>query len=73
MSAWAKLNNAAFIHFSTGLCVHGEACRPLRETDPLSPLSPVYGRSKAAGESAVAKAGASHVILRTSCLPRRRA
>ena len=65
MSAWAKLNNAAFIHFSTDYVFDGEACRPLRETDPLSPLS-VYGRSKAAGESAVAKAGASHVILRTS-------
>ncbi|MGZ5201179.1 MAG: dTDP-4-dehydrorhamnose reductase [Telluria sp.] len=56
---------AAMVHYSTDYVFDGAKGTPYVEEDPPSPLN-VYGRSKLAGEQAVAAAGIAHLILRTS-------
>lgn len=56
---------ARVIHLSTDYVFSGEGDAPWRESDPVSPVN-AYGRSKAAGEEAVATSGADCVILRTA-------
>lgn len=53
------------IHMSTDYVFDGRKASAYVESDAIAPLS-VYGRSKAAGEDAVAAAGGNHVILRTA-------
>jgi dTDP-4-dehydrorhamnose reductase len=57
--------DALLIHYSTDYVFNGEKSEAYLETDPISPLG-VYGASKAAGEVAIAEAGARHLVLRTS-------
>lgn len=56
---------APLIHYSTDYVFDGSKATPYHEADTPNPLS-VYGRSKLAGEQAIAAAGGSHLILRTS-------
>jgi dTDP-4-dehydrorhamnose reductase len=56
---------AALVHYSTDFVFDGRASRPYREDDPVAPLG-AYGRSKLAGERALAEIGAPAIVLRTA-------
>ena len=58
---------AWMVHYSTEYVFDGSGERPWRESDPTAPLN-IYGRSKLAGEQAVAAHCPGHLILRTSWL-----
>jgi dTDP-4-dehydrorhamnose reductase len=55
----------AVIHLSTDYVFSGDKGSPYLEHDPVGPNS-AYGRTKLAGEVAVADANPKHVILRTA-------
>jgi dTDP-4-dehydrorhamnose reductase len=61
----AKKLGAALIHYSTDYVFDGSKQGAYVENDATNPLN-VYGRSKLAGEQAIAAAGVPHLILRTS-------
>lgn len=61
----AGQRGAPVVHLSTDYVFDGRSPRPYAEGDEVAPLG-VYGRSKAAGESAVRSATERHIILRTS-------
>ena len=61
----ARRLGAALVHFSTDYVFDGTKQGPYAEDDAVNPLN-AYGRSKLAGERAVAQSGARHLILRTS-------
>ena len=65
LGAWAARHGARVVHYSTDYVFDGSATRPYREDDATHPLG-VYGRSKLAGEVALQKSGARHLILRTA-------
>jgi len=60
----AKLG-AALVHYSTDYVFDGTKPEPYTEADQPCPLN-VYGRTKLAGEQAIAASGASYLIFRTS-------
>lgn len=60
----ARRCGAAVVHYSTDYVFDGRKGTPYSVEDEPSPLS-VYGRSKLAGERAIATSGAKFIILRT--------
>ena len=65
MAAAACRLGIPFVHVSTDYVFDGSGDAPSAEDDPTAPLN-IYGRSKLAGEKAVAAQGGRWVILRTS-------
>lgn len=65
IAAAAARLDVPVIHLSTDYVFDGNKPAPYLETDPVGPTS-VYGRTKLAGERAVADATDNHVILRTA-------
>ena len=61
----AQSSGACLVHYSSDYVFDGQKKDPYGEEDPTGPLS-VYGRSKLAGEVAVARVCQRHVIFRTS-------
>jgi dTDP-4-dehydrorhamnose reductase len=65
LARWSERNGRLLLHYSTDFVFSGDANRPYTEQDPTGPLG-VYGKSKLAGEWAIAATRCRHVILRTS-------
>ena len=65
VAAAASAAGLPVLHLSTDYVFAGDKDGAYRETDPVAPLN-VYGRSKHAGELAVASANPAHAILRTA-------
>ena len=61
----AKALGIPLIHYSTDYVFDGSKPAPYTEDDQPNPLG-VYGKSKLAGEQAIAAAGGQYLILRTS-------
>lgn len=62
---------AVLIHYSTDYVFDGTKASPYVEDDETNPQN-IYGKSKLAGEQAIAAAGCAHLILRTSWVYGRR-
>jgi dTDP-4-dehydrorhamnose reductase len=65
LASAAKDVAGLLVHYSTDYIFDGKAQRPYLESDPAKPVG-VYGRTKLAGEQAVQRSGAAHLIFRTS-------
>ena len=65
LADYAAAHDAWLVHYSTDYVFDGRKAAPYTETDTPNPQS-VYGRSKLAGEQAIAASGCRHLILRTS-------
>ncbi len=65
MAEEAKRLGALLVHFSSVYVFDGTSGRPYTEADAPNPIN-AYGRSKLAGEQAIAAAGAAALILRAS-------
>lgn len=58
---------STLVHYSTDYVFSGNASEPYQVEAPIEPLN-AYGRSKAAGEAAIAASGCRHLTVRTSWL-----
>ena len=65
LAAVAQRAGALSVQISTNEVFDGALDRPYTEDDPPSPINP-YGRSKLAGERAVAAANPRHLVVRTA-------
>jgi dTDP-4-dehydrorhamnose reductase len=65
LAKYCKLSNCRFIHISTDYVFDGTASFPMKEDQPVNPLS-VYGESKLLGEQLAFKENAESIIIRTS-------
>lgn len=63
----ARETGATLIHISTDYVFAGDASTPYDEEAPTAPRS-VYGRTKRAGEEAIAASGCKYLIFRTAWL-----
>jgi dTDP-4-dehydrorhamnose reductase len=61
----ARRAGAFFVHYSTDYVFDGSGAEPRGESAATNPIN-AYGRSKLAGEQAVAAAGGDWLVLRTS-------
>jgi dTDP-4-dehydrorhamnose reductase len=60
----AKRFGALLVHYSTDYVYDGEKSGAYVESDPTNPVS-AYGRTKLAGEQAIAASGCRHLVFRT--------
>jgi dTDP-4-dehydrorhamnose reductase len=67
VAAAAAAAGAKVVHLSTDYVFDGSKREPYAESDPTNPQS-AYGRTKLAGELAVAEAAPDHAIVRTAWL-----
>lgn len=67
MADYAARTNALLLHYSTDYVFDGQQSAPYIETDATHPLN-VYGRSKLAGEQAIAQSACRSLIFRSSWL-----
>jgi len=65
LAIFCRKRKSQLIHISTDYVFDGNSNRPYVESDAVGPTS-VYGSSKLAGERAIRKILAEHIILRTS-------
>lgn len=65
MAQELAISGGLMIHYSTDYVFDGTKAEAYTEEDITNPLN-VYGRSKLAGEQAIAESGCPHIILRTS-------
>lgn len=65
MAEEARRIDALLVHYSTDYVFDGARAEPYVEADEPHPLN-VYGRTKLAGERAIAAAGGAYLTLRTS-------
>ena len=65
LAQWAAAHDAWLVHYSTDYVFDGRRELPYDEGCAPNPAS-AYGRSKLAGEQAIAAAGCRHLLLRTS-------
>ncbi|VVE90791.1 dTDP-4-dehydrorhamnose reductase [Pandoraea bronchicola] len=65
MAEEARRIGALVVHYSTDYVFDGTSSTPYREDEPTNPQN-AYGRTKLAGEAAIAASGANHLVLRTS-------
>jgi dTDP-4-dehydrorhamnose reductase len=61
----ARRIDALLVHYSTDYVWDGSSTRPYLETDPTAPVN-AYGRTKLAGEQAIAAVGGRWLVFRTS-------
>jgi dTDP-4-dehydrorhamnose reductase len=64
MAEEARACDALLVHYSTAYVFDGTAA-PYVETDAPNPINE-YGRSKLAGEAAILRSGARHLVFRTN-------
>lgn len=65
LGEWAAKHGALVVHYSTDYVFSGDANQPYATDAATAPLG-AYGRSKLAGERALAASGASYLLLRTA-------
>lgn len=65
LSQWCRGSAALLLHYSTDYVFSGQPDRAWRESDPVAPES-AYGRTKLAGEQAIATSGCRALVLRTA-------
>lgn len=65
IGAWAASHDALVLHYSTDYVFDGSSAEPYAIHAATAPLG-AYGRSKLAGERALAGSGARHMIFRTA-------
>jgi len=67
LAAAARERGAVLIHISTDYVFRGDKSTPYAEDDPTDPTG-AYGRTKLAGERAIAESGCRYLIFRTAWL-----